>query len=178
MSFTLPTASFSDAAVVGMQFEAVVATADATKNGKALLWGDLTGLATYLADAASTQAEVTAINAYTDGYAAGFTYTMDLDMTTAANAPSVDATLDTAQTQDYGVCFTGTETATDGTVTAGTSCAGMTLTYTTSSDAAAITVTKAMRYLYAPDQTTTVDTTATWAEVTENTTNAALSKSW
>lgn len=180
MSFTIPVAAITTAANTPMQFEAVDATVGAAKDGQALLWGDLTGYATYLADAASTAAEVTALQAYTDGYAAGFSYTVDIDMTLAANAPSVDNTNAAAQTQTYGVCFTGSETATDGTTTAGTSCAGAVFTYTDSDNAAAITVAQSWTYLYAPDATTTVDTTAsgTWSTVTLSTVNSALSKGW
>merc|ERR1712159_222836 len=117
MSFTIPAAAAITAATAPMVFEAADTTVGATKDGQALLWGDLTGYATYIADSASTQAEVTALTGYTDGYAA------------AATAPSVDESANTTATQTYGVCFQGSETDAAGTTVAGTSCAGVELTY-------------------------------------------------
>ena len=179
MSFTIPTATAITAATAPMEFVvADTTTTGAHKGGKALLWGDVTGYATYLADSASTAAEVTALQTYTDGYVAGFQYTMDIDMTNLTGAASVDTSSSATQSQTYGVCFTGSETAADGTVTAGTSCAGAVFTYTLPDAAATVDVDMTWTYLYAPDQTTTVDTAATWSAVTLNATNAGLSKSW
>merc|ERR1719284_1132778 len=148
MSFTIPAAAAITAATAPMVFEAADTTVGATKDGQALLWGDLTGYATYIADSASTQAEVTALT----GYTAAFTYTMDVDMTSAANAPSVDESANTTATQTYGVCFQGSETDAAGTTVAGTSCAGVELTYTAPDNAGGntISVDAAYTYLYAP----------------------------
>lgn len=167
MSYTIDVTAATTAANSPMQFIAEVTTVGSEANGQALLWSTSTTLTTWLADSTSTAADVTAISAYTDGYAAAFSYTLAANkLTTAGSGITTGAG---AVTKTYGACFWGTETV-SGTTTAGTSCAGYEFTYTGSNDvAAAMTVAAAMVQFYAPDNTDTIALTSasgTWTATT------------
>jgi hypothetical protein len=176
MSYTISVTAATTSANSPMQFVAAVATAGSEENGQALLWSTSTTLSTWLTDSASTAAEVTAISAYTDGYAAAFSYTLMASMLTTTGIPlTVQAG---ALNQTYGVCFWGTETV-GTTTTAGTSCAGYDFEFTNSDDVTAMTITATMVQFYAPDNTDTIALTSasgTWTATTAVTT--ATGGSW
>lgn len=176
MSYTISVTAATTAANSPMQFIAEVTTAGSEANGQALLWGVGTTLTTYLADSTSTAADVTAISAYTDGYAAAFSYTLAASkLTTTGSGITTGAS---AVTKTYGACFWGTETV-GTTTTAGTSCAGYDFTYTGSNDTSTMTMTATMVQYYAPDNTDTIALTSasgTWTATTAVAT--ATSGSW